>query len=188
MDASSRRWVAGLIRFGLVILAIAVVASWVNWRRTPERKHRVSVQTDVPEHDSLRAGDLRIYNTDSSVDVILSGDRILAGLSPKTVGRIQSELDTSAATDSGLGGSIASLVKKTVAGAIKTHMVYHLSDIRDVRYDRGRLVFEWMDGTDHNLFGDIKVDRKPQGNTFHAEDAQRFIDAVRARKKALGQM
>lgn len=184
MDASSRRWVAGLIRFGLVILAIAVVASWFRGR-APERKHRVSVQRDVPAPDSLRPGDLRIYNADSTIDVILSGDRILAGLSPKTVGRIRSELDTSAATDSGLGGSIASLVKKTVAGAIQTHMVYRLSDIRDVRYDDGQLVFEWIDGSDHQLFGDTKVNGERKGSTFRAEDAERFINAVRARKKAV---
>ena len=189
MEASSRRWVAGLIRFGLVILAIAVVASWFSGRRGPSKtKHRMSVQTDVPATDSLRAGDLRIFNADSSVDVILSGDRILAGLSPKTVGKIRSELDTAASNDSGLGGSIASLVKKTVAGAIETHMVYRVSDIRDVRYDDGRIVLEWMDGTDHNLFGDVKVNGNRQGNTFRAEDAERFIEAFRERKKSLGPM
>jgi hypothetical protein len=188
MDASSRRWVAGFIRFGLVILAIAVVASWFTRRGPTTKKHRMSVQTDVPAPDSLREGDLRIFNADSSVDVILSGDRILAGLSPKTVGKIRSELDTAAATDSGLGGSIASLVKKTVAGAIETHMVYRVSDIRDVRYEDGRLVLEWMDGTDHNLFGDTKVNGRRQGNTFRAEDAERFIDAFHERKKSLGPM
>ena len=188
MDASSRRWVARLIRFGLVILAIAVVASWFTRRAPTSKKHRVSVQTDVPAPDSLHAGDVRIFNADSSVDVILSGDRILAGLSPKTVGKIRSELDTAASTDSGLGGSIASLVKKTVAGAIGTHAVYRVSDIREVRYDNGRLVFEWMDGTDHNLFGDTKVNGKRQGNTFRAEDAERFIEAFRERKKSLGPM
>ena len=186
MDTSSRRWVAGLIRFGLVILAIAVVASWFK-HRAPEQG-RVRVQTEVPPPDSLGAGDVRIYNADSTVEVILSGDKILAGLSPKTVGKIRQQLDTSHATDSGLGGSIATLVKKTVAGAIGTHAVYHLGDIRDVRYEDGRLVFEWMDGGDHNLFGSTRVDGKRQGNTFRADDAERFIEAVRARKKSLGQM
>ena len=188
MDASSRRWVARFIRFGLVILAIALVASWFTHRVPTSNKHRVSVQTEVPPPDSLRAGDLRIFNADSSIDVILSGDRILAGLSPKTVGKIRSELDTAGSSDSGLGGSIASLVKKTVAGAIGTHAVYRVSEIRDVRYDNGRLVFEWVDGTDHNLFGDVKVNGDRKGNTFRAEDAERFIDAFRERKKSLGPM
>jgi hypothetical protein len=146
------------------------------------------VETNVPTSDSLRPGDVQIFNADSTVDVILSGDHILAGLSPKTVNRVRRELDTTAVKDSGLGGSIASLVKKTVAGAIGTHMVYRLADIRDVRYDNGRLVFEWRDGGDHQLFGDTKVNGQREGNTFRAEDAERFIEAVRARKKALGQM
>jgi hypothetical protein len=187
MDASSRRWIARLIRFGLVILAIAVVAAWIG-HRVPKRSRSVHVQAVVPASEALGAGDLRIYNADSSVDVVLAGDKILAGLSPKTVAKVRRELDTSSMSDTGLGGSIASLVKKTVAGAIETHMVYRLADIRDVRYDEGRLVFEWVDGGDHNLFGDTKVDGKRQGNTFRADDAERFIEAVRARKKSLGQM
>jgi hypothetical protein len=185
MDDSSRRWVARFIRLGLVILAIVVVASWIG-RRTPKPEH-MRVETDVPVSDSLRPGDLQIFNTDSTVDVILSGNRILAGLSPKTVNKVKQELDTSAAKDSGLGGSIASLVKKTVAGAIGTHMAYQLADIRDIRYHEGRLVFEWKNGGNHDLFGKTKVNGR-DGNTFRTEDAERFIEAFRARKKALGQM
>jgi hypothetical protein len=184
MDASSRRWVARFIRLGLVILAIAVVASWIS-RRTPERSH-MGVETDVPASHSLHAGDVQLFNNDSSVDVILSGDRILAGLSPKTVDKVKSELGK-ADSDSGLGGSIAGLVKKTVAGAIDTHMSYALADIRDVRYDEGRIVLEWKKGGDHPLFGDTKVNGERRGNTFRADEAQRFIEAVRARKRELGQ-
>ena len=183
MDASSRRWVARLIRVGLVILAMAVVASWIG-RRTPERPAHMRVETDVPAPDSLRAGDVQIFNSDSTVDVILSGDRILAGLSPKTVHKVRTELGRPN-SDSGLGGSIASLVKKTVAGAIDTHMEFSLADVRDVRYDEGRLYLELNKGGDHLLFGDTKVNGERRANTFRADEAQRFIEAVRARKREL---
>ncbi len=146
------------------------------------------VQTEAPPPDSLGAGDVRIYNSDSSVDVILKGDKILAGLSPKTVARVRAEMDTGPTTDSGIGGGIASIVKKTVAGAIGTHAAFPLADIRDVRFDRGRLIFEWANGGEHHLFGDTKVNGNREGNSFRPEDATRFIDAVHARKKALGQM
>ena len=187
MNLSSRRWIAGVIRLGLVVVAIALVMTWIA-HRVPHR-NRVSVQMEEPPPTpSLGPGDVRIYNADSSVDVVLEGDRILAGLSPKTVAKVRDEMNSPRGTDTGLGGGIASLVKKTVAGAIGTHAVYRLADIRDVRFERGRLIFEWTKGGEHHLFGDVKVNDKREGDTFRAEDAQSFIEAVRARKKALQPM
>lgn len=180
MSSSSRRWIAALIRTGLVVLAIVLVSGYFV-RHMPGRRH-VRVQTEVPPPDSLGPGDLRIYNADSSVDLILVGDKILAGLSPKTVAKVKSELETSASTDTqGIGGSISQIVKKSVAGAIGTHAVFPLSDIRDIRYERDQIVFDWKDGGKHQLFGSTKVNGEKVSNTFRPEDAQRFIDAVHAR-------
>jgi hypothetical protein len=38
------------------------------------------------------------------------------------------------------------------------------------------------------FFENAKVNDKPVMESFHPEDAQRFVDVVRARKRALGQM
>ena len=185
MNSSSRRWIAGLIRVGLVFLAIGVVAGWI-WRRTPHREH-MRLEREAPPPDSLAAGDLRIYSADSSVDLVLAGDQILAGLSPKTVAKVRRELDTSALNDTnGLAGSIKHIVKQTVSQAIGTHGAFALADIRDVRYEGGQLIFDWKDGGRHQLFGNTKVNGQKVSNSFRAEDARRFIDAVHARKQALG--
>ena len=85
------------------------------------------VRSEAAVLDTLAPGDMRIYNTDSTVDLVLKGNEILAGLSPKTIAKIQNELDTSAAGDtSGLGASISQIVK-SVAGAIGTHAAFPLS-------------------------------------------------------------
>lgn len=183
MSPTSRRFIAGLFRLGLVVLAIAVVGRYFIHRMPHGRRMRV--QTEAPSPDSLGPGDLRIFNTDSTVDIILKGDKIFAGLSPKTVGKIRAGLDTSAAGDTGgLGGSISQIVKKSVASAIGTHAVFPLADIRDVRYDRGALIFDWKDGGTHEIFGSTTVDHGKVSNTFQAADAERFVAAVRARKGA----
>ena len=180
MSSSSKRLIAALIRTGLVVLAIVLISGYFA-RHMSSRRH-VRVQTEVPPPDSLGPGDLRIYNADSAVDLILVGDKILAGLSPKTVAEIKSKLETSASHDTnGLGGSISQIVKKSVAGAVGTHAVFPLSDIRDIRYERGQIVFEWKDGGTHELFGSTKVNNERVSNSFRPEDAQRFIDAARAR-------
>jgi len=185
MNERSRRFVGGLIRAVLVVLALWIVAFWI-YRRLPDRGH-VRLQTQAPSPEQLGPGDLRIYNVDSSVDVILQGDHILAGLSAKTVAQIKTQMDSERTTDSGLGGSIAQIVKKTVAENIGTHAVFPLSDVRDVRFDNGHLVFVWNSGADHKIFQSVKANGKQEENSFRPGDAQAFIDAVRARKKELAQ-
>jgi len=182
MSPSSRRFIAGLVRVGLVVLAIVFVSGYLA-RKMPHRS-RVRVQTEVPSPEALGPGDMRIYNADSSVDLILVGDKILAGLSPKTIAKIQGGLAQSASHDtSGLGASISQMVKKSVAGAIGTHAVFPLSDIRDIRYENEQIVFERKDGSTHRLFGSTRVDGEKVSNTFRQEDAEKFIAAVKARMK-----
>ena len=179
--SSSRRFIAGLFRFGLVLLAIFFVSGYFM-RRMPSRRH-VRVQTEPPPADSLGPGDIRIFDADSAVDLTLMGDKILAGLSPKTIAQVKSEIDKSANADStGIGGSISQIVKRSVAGAIGTHAVFPLSDIRDIRYENNQIVFDWVDGGKHELFGSAKVNGSKASKSFSREDAMRFIQAVRARK------
>ena len=178
--STSRRMIGGLFRIALVILAIAFVGRYFI-RRTSGPSH-VRVRTDAAVLESLAPGDMRIYNMDSTVDLVLKGDEILAGLSPKTVAKIQNELDTSASGDtSGIGASISQIVKKSVAGAIGTHAAFPLNDIRDIRYEGDQIVFDWKDGGKHQLFGGTKVNGGRVSNSFRREDAERFVEAVRAR-------
>jgi hypothetical protein len=180
MTPSSRRLIAALVRTGLVVLALVFVSGYVMRHMSGRRHVRVQTEAVVPE--TLAPGDLRIFNMDSSVDLILAGDKILAGLSPKMVAEVKTKLETSAAGDtSGLGGSIAQIVKKSVAGAIGTHAVFPLSDIRDIRYEHEQIIVDWKDGGTHNLFGSTKVNDHSVSNSFRPDDARRFIDAVHAR-------
>lgn len=180
MGPSSRRFVAGLVRLGLAVLAIALVGGYIS-RHLPGRRH-MRLESEAPPPDSLGPGDLRIYNADSSVDLILQGDRIFAGLSPITVAKIRRRLESETSKDtSGLGGSISKVVKQSVAGAIDTHAAYRLADIEDIRYEDDKVVIDWKDGGRHELFGSMKVDGKRAANSFRREDAERFIQVVRER-------
>ena len=177
---NSRRVIGGLIRVGLVFLAIWLVVGWVR-RRVSNHNH-VRVEAQAPP-ESLGPGDMRVYNADSSVDVVLMGDTILAGLSPKTIAKIKSGLDESRSGDtSGLGGMISQIVKSSVAGAIGTHAVFPLSDIQDIRYDNGKIRVKWTDGGNRELFNGTSVNHQKVSDSFNEAEAKRFIDAVRARK------
>jgi hypothetical protein len=174
-----RRIIGGLISFALVICAIAFAFVWIK-HRIPNHEH-VQVERTAPP-DSLGPGDMRLYNADSSVDVVLMGDKILAGLSAKTVAKIKGSLNDSHSDSTGLGGMISGIVKSSVAGAIGTHAVFPLSAIKDIQYDDGRIRVTWTDGGNHDLFGSTKVNNEKVSNSFNEADAKRFVAAVRERK------
>jgi hypothetical protein len=185
MDDTSRKWAGRAIQALLVVAVLAYLGNWVRQRfvHAADNIH-VSGLTTLP--DTLGPGDLRIYNVDSSLDVVLIGDKIAAGLSPKMIAKVRRDLDSSKTSDSGLGGSIAKIVTSTVASKIGMHAEFPLKDLNDVRYDSGRLVFDWKKGTEHSLFQGTNVNGKKADDTFSKAEAQRFIDAVHARQKALG--
>jgi len=184
MANPSRRLIAGLIRFALVIIAIVLVTGYVR-RRLP--KHRDLHVATAPAPESLGPGDLRIYNTDSTIELVLQGDKILAGLSLKMVEQIKAKIDTSTSKDtSGLGASISSMVKRSVAGAIGTHAAFPLTEIRDLRYVNGQVTFDWTDGRERPIFENTNINGTKASRSFREEDVQRLIAAVRARKAELG--
>jgi hypothetical protein len=180
--SASRRFLAGLVRFALVVLAIVLVSGYVRRKFSHETRH-VRVEREAPPQDSLGPGDIRIFDADSAVDLTLQGNKILAGLSPKTIAEVKGEIDKSAAGDTtGLGASISQIVKRSVAGAIGTHAVFPLNDIRDIRYENDQIVVDWTDGGKHELFGNSTVNGRKKSKSFRREDAMRFVEAVRARK------
>jgi hypothetical protein len=133
----------------------------------------------------LADGDIRIVSTDSGIDLAMIRDSISGGLSAHALAKVRRETDTNAVTGSGFGASIEKMVKGSVQSALGTRISVPLSSVKDVRYDGQRLVFDW-NGTPPRDFGNAKVNNKDVMASFSAEDAQRFVVAVRARKRALG--
>lgn len=185
MSDTSRKWIGRAIQVALVVLAIAFVAQWLrsHTRRSREDMHVSGLATPP---DSMGPGDVRIYNADSTLDLLLIGDKLSAGLSPKLVEEIRTKMDSSSATDSGLGGSIKSMITQNVASAIATHAEFALADLNDVRFEDGHIVFNWKTGSQHPMFENINTNGKRASDVFRQKDAERFIAAVHARQKELG--
>lgn len=139
----------------------------------------------APAMQTLAAGDLQIFNEDSTVDVILAGDRLSAGLSPRKLQDIRDRIARSAEKDTaGLGGSISKIVKSTVADKLSLRAVYPLSEIDELRYDDGRILIRYRGGGKGMLLGDdVKIEGDRDANRFRREDAERLIAAVQARRR-----
>ena len=196
-ERKRRRLTFRLVQLALVVVTLGIAAAFWSNRRgdrfDPDvnvhvgRGRDISLSTDVPSASQLAPGDMQLFNEDSTVDLILQGPHILAGLSPKTVERVRSEIRNAGPDDSsGIAGFIASTVKEQVADKIGTHVRYNVADIRDIRLEGDRLVIEWKSGKEQQLFESVKVDRqRGQANRFPREDALRFIELVKARQQEL---
>lgn len=196
-----RRWIARAIKLGLVGAAVVVVMAWIATKRSVPREHTevridrhpdahasasADVQVHASAHEALGPGDMRIYNQDSSVHLVLRGHEVLAGLSPQMRDRITQEITQSTTGDTaGFGAAVANVVRTTVASAIAAHAVYAVHDIREIEYRDGQIVIVRNSGRRVELLGDVKSDGKEISRTFPREDALRFVQAVRARKRAL---
>ena len=131
----------------------------------------------------MQPGDVRIVSTDNGIDLALLGDTISSGLSEHALSKAKEGTDTAAVKGSGFGASIEKMVKSQVQTAIGTRVAFPLSAVRDIRSENGTIVFDG-DPNPGNLFKGTKVNGKPLLESFSAADAQRFVDAVRARKTA----
>jgi hypothetical protein len=139
---------------------------------------------NVGKRDSalkLGPGDVQIANEDSSVDLAVVGKQIVVRLSDKTMAKVRSETDTSKLRDSGLGGSIERMVKRTVASTLGQQFEYPLADVRSARYENGAIVLD-VNGREPRLLANTKVGGKKLMESFRPDDAQRFVAAVNAKK------
>ena len=190
-ERKRRRLTLRLVQLGLVIVTIGLAAGFWNSRRGPRVDARrgpdFSISTDVPTATQLGPGDMQLFNEDSTVDLILQGRTILAGLSPQTVERIRTKMrerGDDIGDSSGLGAMIAATVRDQVADKIGTHVSYDIDEIREIRLEGDRLVMEWNSGRQQQLFESVKIDRgRGDANLFRRDEALRFIELVKARKR-----
>ena len=136
--------------------------------------------TSAPPAAGGVAGDVRIETDGAQLDLALTGDTISAGLAGTALAKAQHATDTAGVHATGLGGSIERMVKSTVRSAVAHRVSFPVSDVRDVRYEDGEIRFDW-NHKPTGLFEQTKVNGKPFLASFRPEDAERFVDAVRAR-------
>jgi hypothetical protein len=94
--------------------------------------------------------------------------------------KVREGTDTSS-TRNDFGGSIEKLVKRTVASALGQQYTYPLAEVRDARYEDGRIVIDGK-GSQPRLLTNFDVGGKKVLESFRPDDARRFVAAVNAKK------
>lgn len=128
----------------------------------------------------LGPGDLRITTTDSAIEVALIGDSLVGGLGAATRRKVAQSLDTNNVKSSGLGASIEKMVKTTVAGALDHELYVPLSEISDIRYEDGLLVFYDKSGKRMHVM-ERDGNHRNERTRFSDQDAKDFIALFKAK-------
>jgi hypothetical protein len=151
------------------------------------RDHDVKIDGGNVEHasfakrDSSRSlgpGDIRVATTDSMLEVALIGDSVVAGLGAAARNKIKAATDTNAVSGTGIGASLEKMIKSTVAGALDHELEVPISEVTDVQYEDGMLVFYDKNGKRMQINNKGKNGERSH---FSESDAQAFIAAFRAK-------
>ncbi|HEY4138122.1 MAG TPA: hypothetical protein VGN65_06710 [Casimicrobiaceae bacterium] len=132
----------------------------------------------------LGPGDIRISSQDSSYEVAIVGDSMVAGFGARMRTKLHTDLDTSQVAGTGIGASIEKMVKGTVANALDHELELPLSEISDVQAQDGRLIFFDKNGKRMNMFKSDKGDN--DSKAFREADADAFVAAFKSRKASHG--
>jgi hypothetical protein len=166
----------------LLVAALVLNACSRREREDERPESALPSATSTVARDDGR--DVRITTTGNEADLALIGDSISSGLSREALAKARQETDTSTVSGTGFSASVEKMVKSGVQAALGTRIVFPISALNDVYYEHGAIVFDWKKAP--TVFVKTSVNGKPMMESFRAEDAQRFVKAVQARKRARG--
>ena len=126
-------------------------------------------------HDA-RGARFAITTDDGKITLVLT-DRVVAfQLSDRTMRKLDRELHRARHEDDD-GGVIGEAIKTAVLGTVRSALDHSaecdVRDLRDVRYEGGRLVFVARGG--ERLFDDFEVDDDCVLEAFDPRDAREFV-------------
>lgn len=135
-------------------------------------------------------GELRIVSTNGAVVYTLVRDTVRMQLGDSLVRDVRRKVEAGGDSGSGFGA----FLKQTMAGAVGSAMRFvvrtPVRDIRSARYEDGELRIETSSGVvNHGTFSVGGKRNKNKGGdrtVFAPADAERFVAAIDARRRALG--
>ncbi|MBW3552691.1 MAG: hypothetical protein KY466_04225 [Gemmatimonadetes bacterium] len=126
-----------------------------------------------------------IRSDDGAVRMGLTDDVVYFALSDsvRAVARAEMEDDT---PREGIAGSIAGAVRGGVSRALAFRAKYPVAEIRDIRWEDGRMTFDFED-PDRTLSREFEVDDRPIAEAFSEQDVLAFAREFRRLKRQRGE-
>lgn len=117
-----------------------------------------------------------VSTRDGEIELGVTDSVLFTRLSPELQARIQSEMADETEDESGLGGAIARAVTGAVSQGLAMAVSVPLDEVRDVRYEDGRVVIEMEDGGE-SPFDGSRNDDEPMLEQFDREAGERLAGA-----------
>ncbi len=117
-----------------------------------------------------------VATRDGQVELGVTDEVLFSRLSESLRAEIESDMDAETKDQTGLGGTIARAVTGAVAEGLSVAVSVPLADVRDVRYENGRVVIEMTDG-EPSPFQTTKSDDEPMLEQFDAAAGRRLAEA-----------
>lgn len=175
----------------LPLLAVPARAVSAQDHDHDRRDPRVSVSTGSDDDSPGRIGPRRhprdartaIATRDGMVALLLTRDAVAMQLTDRGLRDIGRDMDEDMDEEEGfLAGIIQAAVRSSVATMLKRSVEYPVSEIRDVSYRDGRLVFTGEDG--ERVFDSVTVNDTDVMTSFSDADARAFVREFRRLKAA----
>jgi len=175
----------------LPLLAVPARAVSAQDHDHDRRGPRVSVSTGSDDDSPGRIGPRRhprdartaIATRDGMVALLLTRDAVAMQLTDRGLRDIGRDMDEDLEEEEGfLAGIIQAAVRSSVTTMLKRSVEYPVSEIRDVSYRDGRLVFTSEDG--ERVFDSVTVNDTDVMTSFSDADARAFAREFRRLKAA----
>lgn len=132
-----------------------------------------------PRRD-LRGARSAITTRDGMVALFLTHDAVAMQLTDRGLGEVRREIEQETEGEGFLAEMIQAAVRGTVETMLKRSMEYPVSELRDVDYRDGRLVFTGEDG--ERVFDSVSVNDRDVMESFSDADARAFVRDFRRMK------
>lgn len=122
-----------------------------------------------------------IHSEDGGVKMGLTDEHVYFALadSVRAAAEVEMKEDT---TQDGIGGMVGGIVRGTVSRALSFRARFEVDAIRDIRWEDGRMVFDFVD-PERSLDTRLRVDDRPVGEAFAERDVREFAEAFRELKR-----
>lgn len=167
--------------------AAALTLSLAPMHQAQAQTHgpRIEIGGDSParlaeRHDPRRAR-IAITTTDQVASFVLTPRVVALQLTDRGLRDVRREIDRDIADEKGfVARLIANTVRNTVTSFLDRSIEYPVSELRDVQYRDGRLVFVTEDG--ERIFQDVEINDTDVAAGFRPADARAFVREFRAVK------
>lgn len=125
---------------------------------------------------------LAIYTRDGSVKLALTDETVYFWPSEETMERVEEEVERGTEGLGSFAESLGDYVQTEVIRAVRDQLTFQLEEIRDIRYEDGRLNFDFADP--RYELPDMRQNDQAVTERFRPDDARRFADAFQRAKQA----